>query len=354
MNVRTPSEQSSNYEYVTARVRSRKAKLFDEDDYRKLTRMGPGEIARFMEESEYEDEMNELGARHSGVDLIEYALNRSREKHFSDLLRWADGRLYSYIARYLRRFDAWNAKTVLRGVYSEADREAIETDLVHAGEFDERFVSRLLDAGSIEEVVEILSTTSLGRGLDAAYDDYEETGRLVPLENALDRAYYEDLTSGLPADPDRPTQLYIEFLRAEIDFRNARNALRLARSGADLDPTEYYIAGGTLFSAADLDRLVGNTDELLSRIEESTYGDRLADALADLETSESLIGFERALDAALLEYAGYLSRSYPLSVCPVFAYVLAKEREVQNIRAIARGREAGLASDEIEEELVIL
>ena len=354
MSIRTPSEQSSNYEYVTARVRSRKARLFDEDDYRKLTRMGPGEIARFMEESEYEAEMNELGARHSGVDLIEYALNRSRAKHFSDLLRWADGRLYSYIARYLRRFDVWNAKTVLRGIYSEADREEIETDLVRAGEFDERFVSRLLDAGSIEEAVEILSGTNLSQGLDAAYEDYEDSGRLVPLENALDRAYYEGLTSGLPADPNRPTQLYIEFLRAEIDFRNARNALRLARSGADLDPSEYYIEGGILFSAADLDRLVENTDELVSRIRDSSYGDRLSAALDDLETSDSLIGFERALDAALLEYVGYLSRSYPLSVCPVFAYILAKEREVQNIRAIARGREAGLEPDEIEEELVIL
>jgi V/A-type H+-transporting ATPase subunit C len=40
-------------------------------------------------------------------------------------------------------------------------------------------------------------------------------------------------------------------------------------------------------------------------------------------------------------------------VCPVLAYVLAKEREVENIRAIARGREAGLSPDEIDAELVI-
>ena len=44
---------ASNYEYVTARVKARRAALFSRDDYRKLMRMGPGEIARFMEESEY-------------------------------------------------------------------------------------------------------------------------------------------------------------------------------------------------------------------------------------------------------------------------------------------------------------
>jgi len=55
-----------------------------------------------------------------------------------------------------------------------------------------------------------------------------------------------------------------------------------------------------------------------------------------------------------LEYSDQLSNRYPLSVCPVLGYVLAKEREVDNIRAVARGREAGLGEDEISEELVIL
>jgi len=43
-----------------------------------------------------------------------------------------------------------------------------------------------------------------------------------------------------------------------------------------------------------------------------------------------------------------------LSVTPVVAFILSKEREVDNIRAIARGKEAGLDPDEIERELVIL
>ena len=65
------------------------------------------------------------------------------------------------------------------------------------------------------------------------------------------------------------------------------------------------------------------------------------------------VEFEHAIDAALLEYSDALSNRYPLSVCPVLAYILAKEREVDNIRAIARGKEAGLSSEEIESELVI-
>ncbi|WP_224447996.1 V-type ATP synthase subunit C [Haloprofundus salilacus] len=343
---------SSNPEYVNARVRSRRGALYDDEDYRKLLRMGPAEIARFMEESTYEEEINALGARFSGVDLIEFALNRNLAKQFNDILDWANGRLYDLIARYLRKFDAWNVKTVIRGIYTDTPREEVETDLIRAGEFGDRRIERLLEATTIEEVVDSLDGTIYGRPLRAAYDDYEESGVLVPLENAVDRAFYENLLDGLVVN--EATEQYREFLYAEIDFRNARNALRLARSGADIDPSEYYIDGGRLFSATELSQLAQNPDELVSRIRDSVYGDRLSSALDELERADSLIGFERALEAALLEYSGSLGHVFPLSVSPVISYILAKEREVENIRAIARGREAGLSEDEIEEELVIL
>ncbi|MEF8786135.1 MAG: V-type ATP synthase subunit C [Haloarculaceae archaeon] len=357
MSTRTEqTREAGNYEYVTARVRSRRASLFDDDDYRKLIRMGTSEIARFMEETEYESEMNALGSRYSGVDLVEYALNRNLAKHFEDLLRFSEGRLYDLLARYLRKFDAWNVKTIIRGLYSGADREEIEDDLIRAGEFSEKQLERLLTAEEIDEVVGVLSGTMFEDELSDALEVYEDTGTLVALENAADRAFYETLLAGLPdtVEGDSPTGLYLEFLRAEIDFRNLRNALRIARSGADLDPSEYYIEGGRLFNPEEIRQLVGNLDQLVEHIRQSTYGEDLDEALDDLADADALIEFEHALDAALLEYADQLSNRYPLSVCPVLSYILAKEREVDNIRAIARGREAGLEPEAIEQELVML
>jgi len=344
---------TANYEYVVARVRHRRASLFSTEEYRKLLRMGSGEIARFMEETEYETEINALGSRHSGVDLIEYALNRNLAKHFEDLLRWSDGRLHEQVARYLRKYDAWNAKTVLRGLYSDASESEIREDFIDAGEFSEDFLDQLVAATDIEAAVDLLESTAFGAHLEQAYDDYEASGLLVPLENAIDRAYYENLLPERTSE-SRAQQLYEEFLQAEVDFRNARNALRIARSGADIDPADYFIEGGTLFKRNEIGALATNLDELVSRIRESTYGDELSAALDDLEDAESLVGFERALDDALLAYSDHLSHVFPLSVCPVLAFVIAKEHEVNNIRAIARGREAGLSEDEIEEELVTL
>ena len=348
---------SSNPEYVNARVRSRRAALFAKEDYRKLVRMGTGEIARYMEETEYEAEMNDLGARHSGVDLIEFALNQNLAKHFEDLLEWADGELHALIANYLRKFDAWSVKTAIRGVYSGAGADDIESDLIRAGEFDDQLLTSLANAGSIEEIVELLDGTIFAEGLAAAFEEFDEEGVLVPLENAIDKTFYEHLlddVNTITLNPNSPKGLYVEVLQAEIDFRNIRNALRLSRTGTDLDLEEYYIEGGKLFKQGQLRQLVGSFDDLVEYIRDSPYAEDLSAGLAELESAESLSAFEMALDAALLEYSDTLSHSHPISICSALSYILAKEREVENIRAIARGQEVGLSVEEIEEELVVI
>jgi V/A-type H+-transporting ATPase subunit C len=346
------SSGTSNYEYVGARVRARKAKLFDDDDYRKMVRMSPNEIARFMEESEYSEEINRLGARYEGVDLIEYALYDNMARHFSDIVSWANGSLRDTVVDYLRSYDAWNVKTVLRGVFTGATPEEIRADLIPAGELDESMLEDLAERDEVETVVEELGGTVFGEALDDALREFSETGVLLPLENAVDRTFYEGLLKGERPAPESPKGVYTDFLRSEIDILNVRNALRAAGS-EKVDVGEYFIEGGDLFSEGELERLVGNREELVNALRESEYGDALEDAIEALEETDSLVEFDRALDKLLMEFAGTMTNRYPNSVAPVISYILSKEREVQNIRGIARGKEAGLSVEEIEQEVVI-
>ena len=342
----------SNPEYVIARVRARRASLLGEDAYRRLVRMDPAGIARFLEDDAYSAQINALGTRHGGTDLIEYALNANLAQTYRDLLGWADGQLYDLIARYLRRYDVWNIKTVLRGIYSEVDAETVGDDLILAGELEEQRLRALADLGAIEQVVEALERTVYGDALAEAYDAYVSSGLLFPLENALDRTYYDQLLTDLPGG--QQTRAYVEFLTAEVDFTNIINMLRLSRSGAALDPAAYFLDGGALFRLETVDALVQNPDELLATIRESAYGDRLSGMLAAVETGASLIPAEHAVEAALLETADSLGYENPLSITPVLSFILAKRREVDNIRAIARGREAGLDVETLESEVVIV
>ncbi|MFW5928967.1 MAG: ATP synthase A1 subunit C [Halobacteriota archaeon] len=355
MNARPAANEidsgSSNFEYVCTRVRARKAKLFDEDDYRKLVRMSPNEIARYMEENGYDREINRLGARHSGVDLIEYALYDSMARTFHDIVGWSEGPLRSLVVDYLRKYDAWNVKTVLRGVYTDATEEEIRADLIPAGELSEEDLDGAVAADSVDSAVEALGDTYFSRALDGAMDDYRDQGFLLPLENAVDRAFYTALVAE-EAPQGSPRAVYYDFLRSEIDLLNVRNALRVAGS-PDVDVEDYYVEGGEMFGREELARLVEDREELVEALRESTHGDDLSDALDMLEESDSLVEFDRALDELLMGFAQQMTYRNPLSIAPVIAYILAKEREVNNIRGIARGKEAGLSVEEIEREVVL-
>ena len=59
------------------------------------------------------------------------------------------------------------------------------------------------------------------------------------------------------------------------------------------------------------------------------------------------------LDHYIANRTKRFSYLYPLSVLPVLDYLLRKEREVYNLRAIVRGKQTGLSSDRIEELVMV-
>lgn len=353
--------------YVAARARARRAKLFDESDYRKLIRMGPNEIARYLEETEYSREVSEMGARFSGVDLVEYALNANLSRHFRELLQWSGGSLYQGLVRYLGRFDAWNIKTVLRGVYSDTPPESIDEDLIRVGALDDALLDSIMQLSSVREVVEELEGTPYYDELDEAMVDFEETQLLLSLENAVDRTFYSRLVKGGGAAL-RGDDLFVEghafgassggiyqqFLIVEVDMINVRTAFRIIRSDPEIDPEPFFLEGGRLFDAADMKRLVNDPDLLVETIRDSRYGDELEHALEAFSDGKSMNEIEREMERVLVTFSDRLWYHNPLSIGPVIGYILSKELELWNIRAIARGKEAGLDEEMIREELIIV
>jgi V/A-type H+-transporting ATPase subunit C len=83
----------SNYAYVTARVRAMKSNLLPKETYPRLMNMGIDEITRFIEESQYKQDVDELARVYDGVDLFEHALNRNLAVTFTKLISISEGEL---------------------------------------------------------------------------------------------------------------------------------------------------------------------------------------------------------------------------------------------------------------------
>jgi len=338
--------QPVKYAYITGRVRAMKTKLIPAEMYPRMMSMDTSEIARYLEETQYKDEIDALSKDYSGVELIEHATFANLAKIFRKLSEVSIDEPSFLILEYLRRWDVWNIKTLLRGKFYGASDTEIAKYFVPAGELSDERLIELAKKESIQDIISAFDGTDYASAL-AQYDGKN----LASVENALDKLYYFRMERAVGGTLSVGGGLLLKYVRREIDIRNLITLLRMNRAGVDAAViSENLIPGGKLFD--ELSRMAGQPfGEFLRGLEGYPFWSSISDvATADVEAISRI---EARLKAYLVRYAWALSNYHPLSILPVLGYMVSKETEVANIRKIVRGKEAGLSAELIEEQVVV-
>jgi V/A-type H+-transporting ATPase subunit C len=334
------------YAYITGRVRAMKTKLIPGEMYPRMMAMDISEIARYLEETQYKDEIDALSKDYSGVELIEHATFANLAKIYRRLLEVSIDEPSFLILEYLRRWDVWNIKTLIRGKYYGASDTEIIKYLVPAGELSPDFLAELAKKDSVQEVISAFDGTDYASAL-AQYDGKD----LASLENALDKLYYFRMERAVGGTLSVGGGLLLKYIRREIDIKNLITLFRMNRAGIDAAVIqENLIPGGKLYD--ELSRMAGQPfGEFLRGLEGFPFWSSISDiATADIDAISRI---EARLRAYLIRYAWALSNYHPLSILPVLGYMVSKETEVSNIRKIVRGKEAKLPAELIEEQVVV-
>jgi V/A-type H+/Na+-transporting ATPase subunit C len=338
----------ASFAYTAARVRAKRAKLFPRETYPKMLNMSVTEIARLLQESEYKREIDELGTRYAGIDLIEMALNANLANTYRTMIRITQSGARQVVVAYLRRYDVENIKTVLRAKISGAPSTAVEEALVPAGQLPPELFKRMA-MGDLEEAVAALEGTPY-------HDAVAEIGSkpLHLVEDKLDRAYYADLIKTAQGT-EVPVALFNRLMRMEIDVQNLDSLLRLKRDEADPAAIlDHMLPGGYEITRAELARLVTlSWSELLSALEKYSHWEAIKERVALVKEGDTLRDVETALYKGLAARAFEFSAAYPLSVLPIMGYIFSKRIEVDNIRMVVRGKTSGLSDEVIQRTLVL-
>lgn len=345
---------SSNAAYVTARVSARKNTLLPRDTYEKLLLMEVPQISRFIGETTYATEIEQLGGTVGGIDLVERATYLHLAHQSREILGMCQGELKSHLAVYLRRWDVWNVKTVLRGKSQHVAPDQILEDIVPAGEIPLDFFSTLAHADGFDEVLKLLEPTP--------YDELIKKGireggaldlRLV--EDLMDRHYFEAALRSVKGGSDAIAR-FRAFLRREVDTANLKTLLRLKFDGVPSSVIEEsLVRAGYALEEADLRRLAA-AEPFGAFVQELGSVDIAPEVKAAAEGAEaegSLNKVLTALEKDFLKRVDSLARTYPLSILPVIGFIVRKKVEVDNIRIVARGVERQLLPDLIREMLYI-
>jgi V/A-type H+-transporting ATPase subunit C len=317
---------SSNYAYAVTRVRVMKSKLLPKESYPRLLNMGIDEITRFIQESEYKNDVDELAMKYSGGDLAEHALNRNIALTFDKLGRISSGELNYLITAYLKRYEIWNIKTLLRGKLYNAPVEEILEFLIAAGQFTYSFLSELAAKATSQEIVEALRKT--------------------------DKMYYSSLFEAIGKPKSKDRKLLTRFIKLEVDVKNLSNLFRLKKAGVKQSDEimSLMIEGGLELNTEKLAPLP--YEEFVNELQKTHYWNSIS-GVAD-QDMDSLINLERRLTRKYLEYTTTFSHASPISIMPVMDYIIHKNNEVTNLRIIYRGKEVGLDDNLIKDQLVVI
>ena len=337
------------YPYTYLRTILMKKKLLDRADYDKILKMSPDEIAKFIEEFEYKEEVDSLAMDYQGVELVERALQKNLGKNFGKLLRISSPDLKKLIIVYQRRYDVYNVKTILRAKFSGLSADEARLHLNPVSVEPKALFEKLLTQNSVEEIASatpFLSEADIRAGLDY----FKSNNSLVALENALDKYYFKYVISQLPYLIHQG-KLYKNFLMQEIDVINLKLLLRLKSEKAPDQTVKDLIFAYGMLKKDFIDRLLKSDVQSILKELESTY---FKDVVTDI-TKEKLnfTDIELKLVAFLQKKANKLIRQSPLSVDTIIGYMFLKDIEVKNLSRITKAKQLGLSEEFIEKTIVI-
>ncbi|KAF5410608.1 MAG: V-type ATP synthase subunit C [Candidatus Methanocomedens sp.] len=337
---------SKKYPYITARVRAMKSKLLPREVYPKLMNMDIPEITRLIGESEYKQDVDELAQKYSGLDLLEHALNQNLARTYRKLLRVSQDEPNYLITEYLRHWDIWNIKTILRGKNYGAPAQEILDAVVAAGQLGYRELTSIANMESIDDIKTALGNTPYYAAI-ANYDG----GELSAIENELDKIYYSRLLASI--GKSKGEKLSLKYIKTEIDLKNIKTLFRTKKAGLVKDDIfELLIPGGMELKSGDLKRMSSLPwSDFLKGLEDYSYWSEISEVVS--EDMTSLMDVEALLDKYAMGYASRISHYYPLSILPIYDYMLRKNNEINNIRTIVRGKKVKLPDEIIRKHLVM-
>ncbi|MBR9699542.1 hypothetical protein GOV09_03755 [Candidatus Woesearchaeota archaeon] len=327
----------SPYTYVRTAVM--RTLLIPKADYKKLMKMSLAEISNYLGETQYSKEMNELGVRYSGLELIEQALNKNFKHTIAKLKRISPDYFNDVIDAYLLKFDIDNIKVVLRAKAIDLPDEELKALLLPIGLLSEQDLD-LMRKKENEEMFK-----SAKPPLNEFYLRYKElpSKQLVDVETALDHFYFRTLLDFAKNIP-RQGKLFREFLVSIIQTTNLLTFFRLKKENFASDEIKKHI----FFTLDRSDNvfmrslLKAKTKEEIHRlIAKSPY------PIKEIDES-SLIPLEIALNQYLFRKTLLFQHQNPLSVNVILSYLFAKEIEIRNIKSIVKAKNFGMDMEKVE------
>tara|TARA_Y100000294_G_C8567053_1_gene341316 strand:- start:3504 stop:4550 length:1047 start_codon:yes stop_codon:yes gene_type:complete len=339
------------YPYTYLRTIVMKKNLLTKSDYDKVLKMTPDEIGKYLEDFEYKKEVDELAMEYKGVELIERTLQLNLGNKFNKLLIMSPHDLKVVVTLYLKRYDIYNIKTIIRAKFSNMSMEDTKKYLSPISVEETAFFDKLIAQKTVEDVF-----SSLGflkeKDLRSALEHFKTSNSLVYIENTLDKFYFNFVFSQLRY-LSMEGKVYKRFLLNEIDVLNVKLLLRLKEENIPEQNIKDLIFTVGTIKKDTIDKMMkSDIPGIIKELEETDFKE-VVENYGKESGKISFTDLEMDLDRFLLQQSKKLIRQHPMSVDVILGYMFLKDIEVKNLTRIIKAKQLGMEESFIEKTIVI-
>jgi V/A-type H+/Na+-transporting ATPase subunit C len=337
------------YTYPNARVRARTGRLFTEKEFSEI-----------VESQNIEEVKNYLRgipdyAKYIDVYPLEKALDTQLAETYDLIARITPDNSKDIFNFLLKKWDIKNIKSIIIAKQAGLSQEETINLIVPFGALTDKLDS-LIEADNVTEVLNGLEGTEYPKILEDAIPIYNETGLLLPIEASLDKYLLQNLLRTSATPEDNNTLLMHNDVGTMVDVANIKIILRAKADDLKYEDIEsYMISDGYQIREWKLKELMEAEDVagVVSSLEGTDYAPMLSDAMTDYTETRSMASFENALDNHVANTAKTISLKNQFGIGPMIGFLNKKEREIKNLKIIARGkREEGFSSSMIKEMMI--
>jgi len=280
------------------------------------------------------------------IEQIEIELENRNVELMKKAHRTSPDETKGFTKTWLSRYDVKMAKRAIKAI--KEDRiEQIEDRLYPVEEIDEKVIEDLISARNIQEALSILRETDLEEVLEKK--EWEE--KSFELDVALDKYAFNKLKAGIfrvESEQRAPVRYffgkYVDLLNIKIILRGIREEIKGERLKDCILPNGRELPEWKLEEMAES----ANIDEALVQLEGTSYED-----IRNKMQSDEKFDFEHYLDKKLLKVVTELNNQHILTVGPTLKYLVGKELELRNIRALIRGIKEDVDPVRIKELMIL-
>ncbi len=278
-------------------------------------------------------------------DRFEDVLERTLVQDIIDVRQTVPNPMRPFVDAWMLRYDVKMIKRVLKGIRSELSKDELKRSVFPVHIVDEEMLEELVNSRDMHEVFNILKETPFGELFTGAAP--EENFFII--DQKLDAFAFGRLKATvLRAETEDQSAVKI-FVGKYTDILNIKTILRGLNAGL----TGKELQGALLPAGRELplwklEKMCesGTMDESMVELEGTSYSGLR-------KVGKDLYEMEKFLDTMLLNITSHMMTQYILSVGPTMRFLMGKEYEVRNIKAIVRGIAEGLESGAIKEMMIL-